>query len=110
MTPAELATAIGLVISNHIGIISLFFALIMIGIWKESISSIIDGIQFRFSKAFPDEDCTIIMSLNGEEVKARIVRIGIITSSFYIYKNNSKLTIPNGKLKDLFIQKILPKE
>jgi len=49
------------------------------------------------------------MALDGSETKARIIRIGILTSSFFIYKNNSKLTIPNEKLKDLYIQKLLPK-
>lgn len=109
MSPEQLSQTVSLVINQNLGLISLFFALILIGLWKESVTAIIDGIKFRLSNAYPDEDSIIFMALDGSETKARVIRIGILTSSFFIYKNNSKLTIPNEKLKDLYIQKLLPK-
>jgi hypothetical protein len=65
------------------------------------------GIQFRLSAAYPGEDDIIIILIGTKCVKARLQKIGIRTSSFYIYATDSKLVVPNIKLKDLYIQKVL---
>jgi hypothetical protein len=108
MAETTVSTISGLIDSN-LGLISIFISLIVMGIWKEMIAGIIAGLQFRWSAAYPGEDDMIYILVGQQQEKARIQKIGIRSSSFYVKSKNTRLIVPNSKLKDLYIQKILPK-
>jgi len=110
MTPEQIADIVSLIIGNNLGVISIFFGLIGAAIWKNTINGIVSGLTFRYSKAYPDEDQVIFILLGDKQTKARISRIGMRTTAFFIYETNSRLIIPNEKLGSLMIQKRLPKE
>ena len=80
-------------------------------IFKDSIASTVASIMIFWGNDINDDDTLI---LDGRP--ARVVRIGIFKTTFYLYLidsdgnfvNGTRMQIQNVKLKDLKIEKALP--
>ena len=84
------------------------FALICLGslfLFKALIENAIYGALFMAGSDFNPDD---IVYIYGEK-KARIVRITMFKTVFYIYDSNRKLVVPNRHLYQLKCEKTLPK-
>jgi hypothetical protein len=73
---------------------------------KDTISKLWQGTQFLIGNDFNVDD---IVYINGNK-KARIVRQGIIKTTFYLYEHDRKFIVPNDRLWTLNLEKELPKE
>ena len=73
---------------------------------KDSLSKLWLGMQFLFGNDFNVDD---IVFINGNK-KARIVRQGILKTTFYLYDHDRKFVIPNDRIWTLNLEKELPKE
>lgn len=74
--------------------------------FKDSISKLWIGVQFMWGNDFNVDD---IVYINGNK-KARIVRQGIIKTTFYLYDHNRKFIVPNDRIWTLHLEKELPEE
>ena len=70
--------------------------------FKESIINMIQGMQVFIGNDFNNDD---VIYISGRE--ARIVRVGITKTVFYMTDRNTKMIVPNEKLKDLTMEKRL---
>ena len=70
--------------------------------FKESIMNMIQGMFVFIGNDFNNDD---IIYISGRE--ARIVRVGITKTVFYMTDRKTKMIVPNEKLKDLTMEKIL---
>ena len=86
---------------GHYGWIAVTFALGFF--FKESIMSMIQGMQVFMGNDFNNDD---VIYISGRE--ARVVRVGITKTTFYMTDRGSKMIVPNEKLKDLTLEKRLP--
>ena len=86
---------------GHYGCIALTFALAFF--FKQSIMNMILGMQVFVGNDFNNDD---IIYISGRE--ARIVRVGITKTVFYMTDRGTKMIVPNEKLKDLTLEKRLP--
>ena len=86
---------------GHYGWIALTFALAFF--FKQSIMNMILGMQVFVGNDFNNDD---IIYISGRE--ARIVRVGITKTVFYMTDRGTKMIVPNEKLKDLTLEKRLP--
>ena len=86
---------------GHYGWIAVTFALGFF--FKESIMNIIQGMQIFMGNDFNNDD---VIYISGRE--ARIVRVGITKTVFYMTDRGTKMVVPNDKLKDLTLEKRLP--
>ena len=86
---------------GHYGWIALTFALAFF--FKQSIMNMILGMQVFIGNDFNNDD---IIYISGRE--ARIVRVGITKTVFYMTDRGTKMVVPNEKLKDLTLEKRLP--
>ena len=85
---------------GHYGWIAVTFA---VGFFfKESIINIIQGMQIFMGNDFNNDD---IIYISGRE--ARIVRVGMTKTVFYMKDRGTKMVVPNEKLKDLTLEKRL---
>ena len=71
--------------------------------FKESIINMIQGMQVFMGNNFNNDD---IIYISGRE--ARIVRVGITRTVFYMTDRGTKMVVPNEKLKDLTLEKKIP--
>ena len=86
---------------GHYGWIAVTFA---VGFFfKESIINIIQGMQIFMGNDFNNDD---IIYISGRE--ARIVRVGMTKTVFYMRDRGTKMVVPNEKLKNLTLEKRLP--
>ena len=85
---------------GHYGWIALTFALAFF--FKQSIMNMILGMQVFVGNDFNNDD---IIYISGRE--ARIVRVGITKTVFYMKDRGTKMIVPNDKLKDLTLEKRL---
>ena len=69
--------------------------------FKESIMNMIQGMLVFIGNDFNNYD---IIYISGRE--ARIVRVGITKTVFYMTDRGTKMIVPNEKLKDLTMEKI----
>lgn len=76
---------------------------IFLAIFKTSISNLAQGFMFWLSREFNEDD---IVYIKGR--KARIMKIGFRSTSFYIFDKKTKVYINNERLKYLFLEKIIP--
>ena len=72
--------------------------------FKESIMNMIQGMLVFIGNDFNNDD---IIYISGRE--ARIVRVGITKTVFYMTDRGTKMIVPNDRLKHLVIEKTLPK-
>ena len=86
---------------GHYGWIAVTFA---VGFFfKESIINMIQGMQIFMGSDFNNDD---IIYISGRE--ARIVRVGMTKTVFYMKDRGTKMVVPNEKLKNLTLEKRLP--
>lgn len=74
--------------------------------FKNAVGKLVEGLFFFFGDDYNVDD---IVYIHGEK-KAKIIRQGIFKTTFYIYKVNRNLTVPNTKLPTMMIEKVLPKK
>ena len=86
---------------GHYGWIAVTFALGFF--FKESIINMIQGMQIFMGNDFNNDD---IIYISGRE--ARIVRVGMTKTVFYMKDRGTKMVVPNEKLKNLTLEKRLP--
>ena len=85
---------------GHYGWIAVTFA---VGFFfKESIINMIQGMQIFMGNDFNNDD---IIYISGRE--ARIVRVGMTKTVFYMKDRGTKMVVPNEKLKNLTLEKRL---
>ena len=85
---------------GHYGWIAVTFALGFF--FKESIINIIQGMQIFMGNDFNNDD---VIYISGRE--ARIVRVGMTKTVFYMKDRGTKMVVPNEKLKNLTLEKRL---
>ena len=86
---------------GHYGWIAVTFA---VGFFfKESIINIIQGMQIFMGNDFNNDD---VIYISGRE--ARVVRVGMTKTVFYMKDRGTKMVVPNEKLKNLTLEKRLP--
>ena len=85
---------------GHYGWIAVTFALGFF--FKESIINIIQGMHIFMGNDFNNDD---IIYISGRE--ARIVRVGMTKTVFYMKDRGTKMVVPNEKLKNLTLEKRL---
>jgi len=85
---------------SHYGwlIIAAFSTLIL----KDFLHSMIAGVMIFFGNDINEDD---IVFINGR--KARVSRVGLRKTIFYMYDENTKMIVPNERLKNLTIEKRL---
>ena len=71
--------------------------------FKESIINMMQGMQIFMGNDFNNDD---IIYISGRE--ARIVRVGMTKTVFYMKDRGTKMVVPNEKLKNLTLEKRLP--
>ena len=88
----------------------LFVAGIITLLFQSTIQEAVDGIMVFLGNDYNDDD---VVEVDGSP--ARIVRVGMWKTTFFIYHvvrgqivGGSKLVVANSKLKDLKIEKPLP--
>ena len=86
---------------GHYGWIAVTFALGFF--FKESIMNMLHGMQVFMGNDFNNDD---VIYISGRE--ARIVRVGITKTVFYMIDRGTKMVVPNEKLKNLTLEKRLP--
>ena len=85
---------------GHYGWIAVTFA---VGFFfKESIINIIQGMQIFMGNDFNNDD---VIYISGRE--ARVVRVGMTKTVFYMKDRGTKMVVPNEKLKNLTLEKRL---
>ena len=92
-------------IAHMIGSYGWLVAIAFFGIlFKDAVHKAAEGILIFMGKDFCNDD---ILYINGRQ--ARIVRVGILKTIFYMTDRKSKMVVPNDRLKMLVIEKSLPK-
>ena len=71
---------------------------------KDMIMNFVQGVLVFMGNDFNNDD---IIYISGRQ--ARIVRVGIRNTVFYMTDRRSKMLVPNEQLKQLTIEKTLPK-
>lgn len=71
-------------------------------LFKESITNAIQGLMVFIGNDFNNDD---VIYISGRE--ARIVRVGLSKTVFYMTDRGTKMIVPNEKLKSLTLEKVL---
>ena len=71
---------------------------------KDLMMNFVQGLIVFMGSGFNNDD---IIYISGRQ--ARIVRVGIRSTTFYMGDRKSKMVVPNEKLKELVVEKSLPK-
>jgi small-conductance mechanosensitive channel len=71
---------------------------------KDLMMNFVQGILVFLGSGFNNDD---IIYLSGRQ--ARIVRVGIRNTTFYMTDRKTKMVVPNEQLKQLVVEKTLPK-
>ena len=71
---------------------------------KDAIHKAVEGFMVFMGKDFQNDD---ILYISGRQ--ARIVRVGLFKTIFYMTDRKTKMLVPNEQLKQLTIEKTLPK-
>jgi hypothetical protein len=81
----------------------LFAAGVAVILIKDVMMNFAKGILIFYGSHFNNDD---IIYISGRQ--ARIVRVGLTTTTFYMTDRKSKMVVPNEQLKELTIEKTLP--
>lgn len=73
-------------------------------LFKDIVTRIVSGTLIFFGSELNEDD---IVFINGSK-KARIVRVGILSTTFFLIESNRKLRISNSRLSNLMLEKALP--
>jgi len=71
---------------------------------KDVMINLVKGIMIFYGHDFDNDD---VIYISGRQ--ARIVRVGITSTTFYMTDRKTKMVVPNEQLKELTIEKTLPK-
>ena len=71
---------------------------------KNTIGNMVAGAMFMFGPDFDEDDIVYI----GGKKKARIIRISLTKTTFYLMDVDRKLIVPNTSLYGLKCEKVLP--
>ena len=71
---------------------------------KDTVMNLVAGIAVCFGSHWRADE---VLYISGRQ--ARIVRVGVRTTTLYMSDRKSKMVVPNEKLKDLVVEKSLPK-
>ena len=71
---------------------------------KDAIHKAVEGFMVFMGKDFQNDD---ILYISGRQ--ARIVRVGLFKTIFYMTDRKTKMVVPNDRLKMLVVEKTLPK-
>ena len=71
---------------------------------KDALHKAAEGFLVFMGKDFQNDD---ILYISGRQ--ARIVRVGIRSTTFYMTDRKTKMVVPNEQLKQLVVEKTLPK-
>ena len=71
---------------------------------KELMMNFVQGVLVFLGSGFNNDD---IIYISGRQ--ARIVRVGIRSTTFYMTDRKTKMIVPNEQLKQLVVEKTLPK-
>ena len=82
----------------------LLLVAVMTSMAKDMIMNFVQGVLVFMGNDFNNDD---IIYISGRQ--ARIVRVGIRNTVFYMTDRRSKMLVPNEQLKQLTIEKTLPK-
>ena len=81
----------------------LFAAGVAVILVKDVMMNFAKGILIFYGSHFNNDD---IIYISGRQ--ARIVRVGLTTTTFYMTDRKTKMVVPNEQLKELTIEKTLP--
>ncbi len=81
----------------------LFAAGVAVILAKDVMMNFAKGILIFYGSHFNNDD---IIYISGRQ--ARIVRVGLTSTTFYMTDRKSKMVVPNEQLKELTIEKTLP--
>ena len=88
-------------LGNNTYLLLIMFTLVL---FKGFLESAVQGLLFWSSKDFSVDDIVLV---NGD--RARITKIGFSNTYFHILERDTKLVVPNCKIKGLRLEKILQK-
>ena len=71
---------------------------------KNTVGNMVAGAMFMFGPDFDEDDIVYI----GGKKKARIIRISLTKTTFYLPDTDRKLIVPNTSLYGLKCEKVLP--
>jgi len=71
---------------------------------KDVMINLVKGIMIFYGHDFDNDD---VIYISGRQ--ARIVRVGVTSTTFYMADRKTKMVVPNEQLKELTIEKSLPK-
>lgn len=71
---------------------------------KDLMMNFVQGVVVFLGSGFNNDD---IIYISGRQ--ARIVRVGIRSTTFYMTDRKTKMVVPNEQLKQLIVEKTLPK-
>jgi len=81
----------------------MFAAGVIVILVKDVMVNFAKGILIFYGSHFNNDD---IIYISGRQ--ARIVRVGLTNTTFYMSDRKSKMVVPNEQLKELTIEKTLP--
>ena len=81
----------------------MFAAGVAVILAKDVMMNFAKGILIFYGSHFNNDD---IIYISGRQ--ARIVRVGLASTTFYMTDRKSKMVVPNEQLKELTIEKTLP--
>jgi hypothetical protein len=81
----------------------MFAAGVVVILAKDVMMNFAKGILIFYGSHFNNDD---IIYISGRQ--ARIVRVGLTNTTFYMSDRKSKMIVPNEQLKELTIEKTLP--
>ena len=91
-------------VEHVIGSYGWFILIAFIGIlFKDAIHKAAEGLLICVGKDFCNDD---VLYISGRQ--ARIVRVGLLKTIFYMTDRGTKMIVPNDRLKLLIIEKKLP--
>jgi hypothetical protein len=82
----------------------MFAAGVAVILVKDVMMNFAKGILIFYGSHFNNDD---IIYISGRQ--ARIVRVGVTSTTFYMTDRKTKMVVPNEQLKELTIEKTLPK-
>ena len=82
----------------------LFVAGLIALLIKDVMINLVKGIMIFYGHDFDNDD---MIYISGRQ--ARIVRVGVTSTTFYMSDRKTKMVVPNEQLKELTIEKTLPK-
>jgi len=80
-----------------------FLVALIIVLAKNIVINFAKGILIFYGSHFNNDD---IIYISGRQ--ARIVRVGLTNTTFYMTDRKTKMVVPNEQLKELIIEKTLP--